>query len=277
VADLTAVEPGLDDALELVLDCRATGRGVVETVGALLPRAPRTLSLAALEREGWLLTPFDAPEVWAAGVTFERSRVARDHETSLAAGDAGTFYDWVYTAERPEIFFKATAARVVGPGRPIGVRHDSRWSVPEPELCVVVDADGVPLGYIVGNDVSSRDIEGQNPLYLPQAKIFRGACALGPVLVPAEALPDPYALTIRMTIHRGGRTAFEGEVPVSNLKRRIEDLIDWLCRDNVILPGTVLMTGVGIVPPDDYSLEDGDRVDIEIGPLGTLRNPVVRL
>lgn len=277
VADLTAVAPELTDALSLALRSRASGRSLVSLVEELEPRAPRTLNLDRLEHEGWLLTPFDAPEVWAAGVTFERSRAARDQETRLVATDTGTFYDWVYTAERPELFFKATAARVVGPGRPIGVRRDSRWSVPEPELCVVIDADGVVIGYVAGNDVSSRDIEGQNPLYLPQAKIFRGACALGPVLVPAECLPDPYALTIRMAIHRGGTIVFQGEVPMSHLRRRIEELVDWLCRDNLVFPGTVLMTGVGIVPPDDYSLEDGDRVEIEIGPLGTLRNPVVRL
>lgn len=276
-ADLTAVDSTLTDALALVLRCRAAGESVLAAVDRMLPRAPRTLSLLSLEREGRLLTPFDPPEVWAAGVTFERSREARDREVRAAAMGSGTIYDLVYTAERPEIFFKATAARVVGPGQPIGVRHDSRWAVPEPELCVVIDADGAVLGYMAGNDVSCRDIEGENPLYLPQAKIFRGSCALGPVFVPAEALPDPYALTIRMAIRRDARTAFAGEVGVSQLRRRIEELVDWLCRDNLVFPGTVLMTGVGVVPPDDYSLEDGDSVEIEIGPLGILRNPVVRL
>jgi 2-dehydro-3-deoxy-D-arabinonate dehydratase len=210
-------------------------------------------------------------EVWAAGVTYYRSRTARMEESREAGG--GSFYDRVYDAPRPELFFKAAPWRVRGPGEPVRVRRDSRWTVPEPELALVVNALGVVVGYTIANDVSSRDIEGENPLYLPQAKVYDGACALGPaVLVHDGALPADTPIAMR--IARDGSATFEGSTTVAQLRRTPAELVGWLYRETSFPHGCVLLTGTGVVPPDDFTLRTGDVVRIEIGPIGVLENVV---
>jgi 2-dehydro-3-deoxy-D-arabinonate dehydratase len=223
--------------------------------------------------EADLLPPIVGQEVWAAGVTYLRSRDARKEEAKTAGG--GDFYDRVYAADRPEIFFKSTAHRTVGPGQPIRLRADAKWNVPEPELVLVVNPAGRVVGYTVGNDVSSRDIEGENPLYLPQAKVYDGSCALGPCVLLADPdHPLPPATEIKLTIRRGGATAFAGATSLAQMKRRFDELVGYLFRDNSFPDGVFLMTGTGVVPPDDFTLAAGDEVQIEIGPIGTLRNTV---
>jgi 2-dehydro-3-deoxy-D-arabinonate dehydratase len=219
----------------------------------------------------YLLKPTDEQEIWAAGVTYERSRVAREEES---AGSG--IYDRVYTAARPEIFFKATPSRTVGPHEPVVVRSDSRWNVPEPELGLVVNPKLELVGYTVGNDMSSRDIEGENPLYLPQAKMYGGCCALGPLIALRETLGDARDLRIELRISRAGAEVFQGEIRTSKIVRAYEDLIGFLGRDNLFGDGAVLLTGTGIVPPDTISIDDGDTVKITIDGIGTLENPVVR-
>jgi 2-dehydro-3-deoxy-D-arabinonate dehydratase len=218
-----------------------------------------------------LLPPIGTQEVWAAGVTYYRSRSARIEESKDAGG--GTFYDRVYAAERPELFFKATAHRVVGTGAPVRIRSDAKWSVPEPELTLLLSPGGQILGYTIGNDMSSRDIEGENPLYLPQAKVYDGSCALGPCLfVPDEPLPK--STPIRLTILRAGAPAFTGETTLAELKRDPKELASYLYRDNTFPAGAYLLTGTGIVPNDDFTLAHGDLIEITIDPIGTLTNPV---
>jgi 2-dehydro-3-deoxy-D-arabinonate dehydratase len=215
-------------------------------------------------------TPIDAQEVWAAGVTYLRSKTARESESTGAA----RFYDLVYTAPRPELFFKATARRVVGPGSAVRARADSRWSVPEPELALVISPAGRIVGYTLGNDMSARDIEGENPLYLPQAKLYRQSCAIGPAVVLTDRI-DPAAITLSMTIRRDGATAFSGATPFTRFVRKPEELVDWLFRDNEFPDGVILLTGTGIVPPDDFTLRPGDEIEISEPGVGTLVNPVV--
>ena len=217
---------------------------------------------------GALLAPIeDGQEVWAAGVTYLRSREARMAESGTA-----DVYDRVYEAKRVEVFFKSNGWRAVGPGGRIRVRPDSAWDVPEPELALVLNAAGAIVGYTAGNDVSSRSIEGENPLYLPQAKVYKGSCALGPGLVIAEAdaMRD---LPVRLVIERGGRPAFDGETRTSQLKRSLEEIAKWLFADLDFPGGAFLMTGTGIVPPDDFTLKPGDAVRIRVGDL-TLENEV---
>lgn len=218
------------------------------------------------------LAPIDLQEVWAAGVTYKRSQIARMEESETGA----SHYDRVYTAPRPEIFFKATPNRVSGPGQPVRVRWDSNWSVPEPELALVVNSSGRLVGYTIGNDMSARDIEGENPLYLPQAKLYDQCCGLGPVIRLADQPLDLPATTVRLTIQRGGKVAFQGETSLDQLKRGLEELVGWLTRENELVTGAFLLTGTGIVPGDDFTLEDGDQVDIEITGIGTLSNPVAK-
>jgi 2-dehydro-3-deoxy-D-arabinonate dehydratase len=217
-----------------------------------------------------MLAPVDGQEIWAAGVTFQRSRTARKEES----GGQGDFYDRVYHAERPELFLKAVPGKARGPGMPIGIRSDSAWNVPEPELAVVADTDGRIVAYTIGNDVSSRSIEGENPLYLPQAKVYRGSCALGPCLVPAEEAPPLEELEIALTISRHDATFYHDAVPVSAMRRRPEELVDWLFRAQDFQCGVVLLCGTSIVPGSDFTLQAGDRVSITITGLGELVNPV---
>jgi 2-dehydro-3-deoxy-D-arabinonate dehydratase len=231
-------------------------------VGVDLPAVPLT--------EVTLLPPLDNQEVWAAGVTYIRSREARERESEGAA----RFYDLVYRADRPELFFKATARRVIGPGGAVRIRRDARWSVPEPELALVVSPSLRIVGYTIGNDMSSRDIEGENPLYLPQAKLYDGSCALGPVITLTTALPSVENVAIRLTIRRGQTVAFAGETALTSMKRTPEDLVSWLGRDNSFPDGVILLTGTGIVPPDDFTLAPGDQIAIAITGIGTLENVV---
>jgi len=218
-----------------------------------------------------LLPPLDLQEVWAAGVTYERSRVARMEETA----GAETFYDKVYTAERPELFFKGAASRVSGHHGPIRIRRDASWNVPEPEIAVLVSPHGEIAGYTVGNDVSSRDIEGENPLYLPQAKIYRESCALGPVVWLTDETAAP-VFDIAITIERRGAVAWEGKISTASMRRSFADLADWLVRDNVFPSGAYLLTGTGLVPEAGFSLAPDDRVSITVPRIGTLSNHVVQ-
>jgi 2-dehydro-3-deoxy-D-arabinonate dehydratase len=218
-----------------------------------------------------LQPPIGTQEVWAAGVTYFRSRTARMEESKSAGG--GDFYDRVYEAERPELFFKATPHRVRGHNQPVRLRSDATWNVPEPELALMVSSNGRIVGYTVGNDMSSRDIEGENPLYLPQAKVYDGSCGLGPGLFVAEA-PLPPATEIALTIARGGATVFEGRTTLEAMRRTPEELVGFLCRDNTFPSGCLLLTGTGIVPPDEFTLASGDEIAIAIEPIGTLVNVV---
>ena len=218
-----------------------------------------------------LLKPTDDQEVWAAGVTYERSRIAREEES---AGSG--IYDRVYSAARPEIFFKATPSRTVGPGEGVAIRVDASWNVPEPELALVVNQQLELIGFTVGNDMSSRDIEGENPLYLPQAKMYARCCALGPLIALRDSIGDPTNLPIKLEILRKGAIAFAAETNTRRIVRSFADLIGYLGRDNLFPDGVVLLTGTGIVPPDEFTLLAGDEVAISIEGIGTLRNPVVQ-
>ena len=218
-----------------------------------------------------LRPPLGSQEVWAAGVTYYRSRTARMEEAKSAGG--GDFYDRVYAAARPELFFKATPHRVRGHGEAVRIRSDARWNVPEPELTLVVTSRGAIVGYTIGNDMSSRDIEGENPLYLPQAKVYDGSCALGPaVLVSDEPLPS--STGIHLTITRGGRVAFDGATTLASMKRSPKELVEYRYRDNRFPSGCLLLTGTGIVPPDEFTLASGDEIAIAIDHIGTLLNRV---
>lgn len=221
--------------------------------------------------DAMLLAPLDSQEVWGAGVTYERSKVARMEE-SVTGGD---FYDRVYEAERPELFLKATPRRVVGPDQPIHIRPDSTWDVPEPELTLVLSSAGRIVGYTVGNDVSSRSIEGENPLYLPQAKMWDGCCALGPTIALADwDGPDPRGVAIQLSVTRGGEAVHVDETSTARMRRTPGELVGYLFRALSFPDGVFLMTGTGIVPPDDFTLQAGDLVQITIDGIGTLKNPV---
>jgi 2-dehydro-3-deoxy-D-arabinonate dehydratase len=218
-----------------------------------------------------LLAPIGSQEVWAAGVTYIRSRDARIQESESAGG--GDFYDRVYDAERPELFFKATPHRVVGPGSKVAIRNDAKWSVPEPELALLISPNGKLLGYTIGNDMSSRDIEGENPLYLPQAKVYDRSCALGPcILVSSD--PVPRSTEISIDIQRQTQTVFKGSTTLNSLKRDPATLIEYLYRDNSFPRGCFLLTGTGVVPPDSFTLAHGDEIRITIDGIGTLINMV---
>jgi 2-dehydro-3-deoxy-D-arabinonate dehydratase len=249
----------------------------IKTLAELLA-SPNPAQLAQTLRKGSpfpaenlsYISPIDTQEVWAAGVTYKRSKVAREEESVGAA----QFYDKVYSAPRPELFMKATWKRVVGPKEEIRVRVDSKWSVPEPELTLVVSPDLRIVGYTIGNDVSSRDIEGENPLYLPQAKVYTRSCAIGPVITLADSMPSLQEVKIELTISRAGEVVFVGETSISQMARTVESLVEWLGKENDFPDGVLLMTGTGIVPPDSFNLSPGDHVDIRITGIGTLSNPV---
>lgn len=220
-----------------------------------------------------LCAPADEQEIWAAGVTYLRSKKARMDESEFSA----TAYDRVYEAERPELFFKALPEKVAGPGEPVGIRADSHWSVPEPELALVFDSRGRLVGYTIGNDMSARDIEGENLLYLPQAKIYRGSCALGPWIRVGMSETEARQWTIRLRLCRDGRDIFQGETQVNNIKRKFPELGAFLFRSQTFRAGAILLTGTGIVPPDSFTLDSGDLVHIEISGIGTLSNPVIKV
>jgi 2-dehydro-3-deoxy-D-arabinonate dehydratase len=239
--------------------------GLIESSLARWPTTTADDSLIGLR------PPIANQEVWAAGVTYYRSRDARMEESKSAGG--GDFYDRVYAAERPELFFKATAPRVVGPNGKVAIRDDAKWSVPEPELTLLISPAGKITGYTIGNDMSSRDIEGENPLYLPQAKCYHRSCALGPcIYVSRDPLPKETAISLE--IERDGEVAFADSTTLASLKRDPALLVEYLYRNNSFPHGSFLLTGTGIVPPDSFTLQAGDSISITIPPIGTLVNTV---
>ena len=264
----------LDD--QYLVDLGAAG---VESLSALLESddPPRLLSGIDPKRlprfplaEVTFHAPVERQEVWAAGVTYLRSKTARMEESDFSA----TAYDRVYEAERPEIFFKAVAEKVVASGEPVGVRRDARWSVPEPELALVLSSRGALVGCTVGNDMSSRDIEGENLLYLPQAKIYDRSCALGPWILLGCSETTVRQAAVRITITRAGQSVFAGQTSVGNIRRSFIELAEFLFRSQRFPHGVVLLTGTGIVPPDSFSLQERDVIEIEITSIGTLKNEV---
>ena len=261
-APTTIVQSAAADPLELLAGGDPGGGATLTALD------PETLELPPPYR---LLAPIVPPETWAAGVTYERSRDARVEESQTEARDA---YSLVYAAERPELFLKdAAGRRTVGPGEPIGIRSDAAWSVPEPELGLVLGPDRRPVAVTIGNDVSSRDIEGANPLYLPQAKLFAAGCALGPALLVPEDWAKPFALELTI---RGaaGDVVWHGATSTARMRRSFDELVAFLNRDNPVPPGSVLLTGTGIVPPDEIALRPGQIVDIRVEGIGKLSNPV---
>ncbi len=257
VADLTA--GGIASITELLEDANAIARVEALTDLPIIPLAEVTL-----------LAPVEQQEIWAAGVTYLRSKTARMEESDFSA----SAYDLVYDAARPEIFFKSLPEKVVGPNEPVGIRADATWSVPEPELALVLNSRGQIAGCTIGNDMSSRDIEGENLLYLPQAKVYDRSCAIGPWLVLAPTEAEARAWTIGIEIIRANETVFEGETSLNNLKRSFDELAGYLCRSQTFPHGAMLLTGTGVVPPDDFTLAVNDLIRIHISGIGTLENPV---
>ncbi len=223
--------------------------------------------------EASLIAPIEQQEVWAAGVTYLRSKKARMDESQHSA----SAYDLVYEAERPELFFKSLPSKVVGPGRPVGIRRDARWSVPEPELALVINSRAQIVGYTVGNDMSSRDIEGANLLYLPQAKIYSHSCALGPWLAVGPSEKEARDWTIELQIRRKSQPVFSCNTSVSLIKRSFEELVSYLFRSQRFPHGAILLTGTGVVPPDTFTLQPGDLVEIAISGIGSLTSPVIEV
>ncbi|MGX9134292.1 fumarylacetoacetate hydrolase family protein [Rummeliibacillus sp. JY-2-4R] len=259
------------DFLELVESAKRTNQSPLSFINDIIKHQnSENMKMEELS----LLAPIEAPEVWAAGVTYEKSKEARNFETTNGKLNTITFYDKVYDAYRPEIFMKSTAARLVGPDAEVFIRSDSNWQIPEPELGLVIDKKGEILAYTIGNDMSSRDIEGENPLYLPQAKIWKNSCSIGPALLLSESVDDPYNLDIYCRIYRNKEKVVEGHANTKQLKRKYEELIYFLLKDNIVFDGTVLLTGTCIVPPNEFTLQDGDIIEIEIPRIGVLRNSV---
>ena len=270
------VRVGLITGDDTLLDLTAAG---IDRMQALLDRADLAEELHRLTRAGlpqyWpddvrLKTPVESQEVWAAGVTYLRSKQARMVESEFSA-DA---YDRVYEAARPELFFKSMPDKVVSPGDAVGIRRDARWNVPEPELALVINASSRIVGFTIGNDMSSRDIEGENVLYLPQAKIYAGSCAVGPWIVVGPSDEEARAWTIQLEIERQGEQVFAGGTRASQIKRRFAELVEYLFRSQQFPQGVVLLTGAGIIPPDAFTLAAGDVVRITISGIGTLENAV---
>lgn len=264
--DLTSVYDELRSVTDLLSAVKLTGGPLDEVVEPLTARA-ETVPIDDVESNAIL--PFTPDEVWAAGVTYEISEQAREEESILPE-----VYRSVFDHERPELFLKATPNRTVGPFDSIGVRRDSNWNVPEPELAVVL-YHGDIVGYTIGNDVSSRAIEGENPLYLPQAKVYDRCCAIGPCFVSAAAITDPHDLDLSMEIERAGEAVFEGTTSTAEMVRTCEELVSFLRRSNVLPPVSVLLTGTSLVPSEEVSLRVDDTVRIEIESIGSLENPVV--
>lgn len=233
---------------------------------ALLRQKPPKLPLSSVR----LLAPAERQEVWAAGVTYLRSKTARMEESDFSA----SAYDRVYEAPRPELFFKALAEKVVGPGAPVGIRSDSRWSVPEPELALVINSRGLVAGFTLGNDISSRDIEGENLLYLPQAKIYSRSCAIGPFVTAGITEATVRTWRISIQIRRQEEVVFAGTTEINRMKRSFDDLAGYLFRSQTFPHGAVLLTGTGIVPPDSFTLREGDVVEMSVPEIGVLTNPV---
>ena len=274
VVDITARRDGLTSTAAWLQAAGGSPARWRRLLGPFLRGKGRTglteqgLDVTPSPRRPHLRIPVDPPEVWGAGITYRRSADFRDRDAKTS------MYDYVYTSPRPELFFKATAARCVGPNAPVRVRSDSALTAAEPELALVLGPKGVLAGFTVCNDVSAWDLERENALFLPQSKIFADCCALGPAVVTADAVGDPYALGITCRILRGGAVRWAGETNTRDFKRRFEELIEYLVRDNVIPAGTVLATGTGIMVPNEHCLRPGDAVEIAIAGLGVLSNPV---
>jgi 2-dehydro-3-deoxy-D-arabinonate dehydratase len=272
VYDLTALDQEQFGSFSGLLNCT----DLMERLDSARRKLPQAvgrwsdLDVSPNPEKVHLLAPITGQEVWAAGVTYLRSREARMGESA----DGGSFYDKVYSASRPELFFKGTARRVAGPNAPVRIRPDSHWNVPEPELALLISSAGKIMGFTIGNDMSSRDIEGENPLYLPQAKVYLGSCALGPAVLPAQLVSDPRTLHIHLAIRRGEAASFEGSTTIAQMKRSFDELISYLFREQEFPNGVILLTGTGVVPPENFTLQSGDRVEITIPEIGTLRNPV---
>ena len=270
------VRVGLITKGQIVLDLTDAG---VHRMTPLIEREDLADELGRLSQAGLLhhplhsvrlLTPVESQEVWAAGVTYLRSKEARMEESEFSA----SAYDHVYDAARPEIFFKSLPEKVVAPGGAVGIRKDAQWNVPEPELALVITSSGRIAGFTIGNDMSSRDIEGENLLYLPQAKIYTASCAVGPWIVVGHTEDDARQWSIQLEIWRAGRRVFAGETAAGNIKRPFGELVDYLFRSQTFPDGAVLLTGAGVVPPDAFTLEAHDSVRITISGIGTLENPV---
>lgn len=276
LTDNSDVRIGLLTNDRTVMDLSTSG---VHRMKDMLERTDLTDELQRLSQSGLpehaldsvrLLTPVESQEVWAAGVTYLRSKEARMVESEFSA----SAYDRVYDAVRPEIFFKSVPQKVVSPGEPVGIRRDAQWNVPEPELALVINSAGRIVGLTIGNDMSSRDIEGENLLYLPQAKIYTGSCAIGPWVVVGLSEDEARQWSIYLEIRRGSNAVFGGETRVANIKRGFNELVDYLFRSQRFPDGAVLLTGAGIVPPDSFTLQAGDTVHITISGIGKLENPV---
>lgn len=244
-------------------------KNIMLNIESILSYSYDELNIPPTDGARYLIKAVDSPEVWAAGVTYKRSRDAREFETRQK-----TIYDRVYEAERPELFFKATKSRHVGPYEEVGIRSDSKWNVPEPELGLVIGDCGQLIGFIIGNDMSSRDIEGENSLYLPQAKVYKKCCAIGPILALNHKDFNAGSLDINCRIVREGNVVYDDKTSTNQLIRPFEELIEYLMRDNVIPFGTILLTGTGLVPPAEFTLKHGDQIEISIDELGVLKNTV---
>lgn len=268
VYDFGTADDPVSTFRELAKAAAASGNSV-DQIATRLSQSAKELSPAVLE--GNIDRPITPDEVWAAGVTYEISEAAREEES-----DRPDVYMDVYHSERPELFFKATASRTVGDGVPVGIREDSTWDVPEPELGIVLFR-GEIVGYTVGNDVSSRSIEGENPLYLPQAKVYDRCCAIGPGVTSAEAVSDPHDLRMQMQIERSGSVLYDDSTTTANMKRSCEELVSYFCRHNAVPELAVLLTGTSLVPDDDFTLAEGDTVSIEIDELGQITNSVTQV
>lgn len=282
VYDLTSADPVCDSFMSLLT--RAGGARELKNLAVALQKkaAPAAFDYDALDRpaetgEAGLLIPLEPPEVWGFGVTYRRSAEARDADVAKALDSSASIYDRVYHSERPECFFKATAPRCVGPHQPIGIRSDSELTAAEPELAYILGADREVVGYTICNDVSAWDLERENPLYLPQSKIFTGCCALGPAITLAAGGPDPYDLEIKCRILRDGQEIYNGSTNSGNIGRRFEELNEYLYRDNPVPAGTVVSTGTGIMVPNEFALTHGDTVQINIEGIGTLTNTAEKL
>lgn len=263
VVDLTTKDPDTFGSVAHLLRLDEPAKTIADAVAGAPALPVRQVQFEA---------PLDVQEVWAAGVTYLRGRDSRV-EAAKGAGTA-TVYDKVYAAERPELFLKATPERAVGPEQHVRVRADSRLTIPEPELALAINYTGAVVGYTIGNDMSARDIEMENPLYVSQAKLYRGSCALGPCILLAEAVSDPKTLEIEMRVDRGEVRVFQGKTSIAQMKRGLVELAGWLFRENDFPAGAFLLTGAGIVPPADFTLRSGDVIEIEIAPIGVLRNVV---
>jgi 2-dehydro-3-deoxy-D-arabinonate dehydratase len=261
--DLTSARPAVTDFADLAHVADVADESVDDIARGLVDEA----DVVDVPDEDGVAVPVAADEVWAAGVTYEISEQAREAESGMPE-----MYLQVYDADRPEIFFKATQSRVVGPGEAVGIRRDSEWNVPEPELGIVLHRGDI-VGYTIGNDMSSRSIEGENPLYLPQAKVYDRSCSLGPCVVSAESIDDPHDLTMSMTISDGDEIRYEGETSTGEMVRTCEELVSYLTRHNAVPESTVLLTGTSLVPDEGFTLSEDDEIDITIDGIGRLMNP----